>query len=237
MQRNSLRIYSFEESFELNISEISKRISKLSNHQYNLRKTEKDGNPRTMTLEFVKLNTTNQQFLCYTVTTTKTTIHEEEEINLHTIFFDKYGNMFLIGMQGREIFLKYLNQILFKGNSLYPRLFTKLEIDEFADKIINNTTNNIFRPRFHFSKPYKNRKFTDYFVSVVDCASGDSQFNDMKEKCIFWEPIFIIHDLFDEDLNCNLKLNRYGHFWLGHRWDEEKWISFIEKYLYWIKIK
>ncbi len=160
---------------------------------------------------------------------------ESEVLSLHhNVCFSKKGFLIITGMTNRNTLLKYLVDLLHPQKYVFePKYLSKKEIQEFTNKLLKKKVNKIYQPRFRFSERYRKREFNDFIVGEDECATDDKEYPKMMKKCSYFEPVFKINKINDDDIITKFKVNHAGRLYSSRALTFEQWISLIKNYLSW----
>ena len=207
-----------------------------SKHRYpiRLRKIEKIKRYTTFKFTKVRSNKNNKDLLWYSVDGERELLNKDSLILHHNVCFSKKGFLIITGMTHKNTLLKYLANLLHPGSHVFkPRDFTKKEIENFTNKLLKKDVNKIHQPRFHFSEKYEGREFDNFVVGENECATNDKKYPKMIKKCSYFEPIFKIGKINDEEITTKLKLKHAGRIYSSYALSFEQWIDFVKTYLSW----
>lgn len=231
MEKSGVRIYSYNKTKQLTYEQIKKIISENKPHKRKIR--TKEDEPERYT-EFNFKIKSDKNVLVYTVITKRELKDDVIYHGYHDLCFSKKGFLIITGMTNRDTLLRYLSELLHSNQIIfYPKIFTKEEIEDFTDRIIQPTENKMHQPRFHFWERYRNREFNDFVVDNVSCATNDREYSDMLDQCSYFEPIFKIQKLHNDDFVTDIKLNRQGYIYSSNRMCIDDWLRFLNLYVSW----
>ena len=228
---NSVKIYHYKRELKLQFTMISEKINDEKEHKQPIRLQKEEVTPRYTIFNFTKLET-DYDVLYYKILAKRHNVDGTIDKFDYNICFTKSDYLILTGMTHRDTLLKYLTGLLHPKQQVFSiKYFSKNEIDEFVEKILEIKLNKMYRPRFYFSKQYRNRDFNDFIVSSDICATDDKEYVKMHNACFYYEPIFNIKKLFEVEWICPLKLNRYGHIYIQKSLSFDDWLKFFNTFL------
>lgn len=248
--RNSIQIYEYRKGFRFAHKDIIEKIDGKKKHLYPITIQNDDSEEQKYSrFNFIRrqLKSSNNDVLYYDIFVSRDTLVEDEKNTFnHSICFTNTTKGYLIvsGMKFRDTLLKYLTFLLhgrhdvFNPVSLYRDL-----MEEFMKKILKYDGNTLYRPRFYFTTKYRKRHYNDYAVDKTNCASDDSEFKTMLNKCHYFDPIFLIQNItkiiYDEsikhlaDKQSRLKINHMGRIYSSKSLTIDEWVLFVKKLLQW----
>ena len=195
-KKNSIQIYHYKKELQLTHDLIEEKISGDTEPKYPIRLKKNEEVKRYTTFKFTKVISNIDDLLWYSVIAEREVLDSDPLILHHNVCFSKKGFLIITGMTYRDMLLKYLTELLHPKKFVFqPKYFSKKEIQDFTKKILKKDVNTIYRPRFHFAERYRKREFNDFVVGGNKCATEDSEYSKMMEKCHYFEPIFQINKI------------------------------------------
>lgn len=232
--KSSIKIYKYNREIQHAYSEIRMKIEdETTTHQYAIRMSKDEPKQRYVTYEFDRRET-SENILWYTIKSERTLPDETTQTTLHDIYITRKGYLVIAGMTDKETLLRYLANLLhLQRYRFIPRHFTKPEILQITEGLLEGDSNRIYAPRFHFLEKYKGREFTDFTVSETESAEDDPEYHEMRERCLYFEPVLKIQNINGQDFVSLMKLNRRGLIHSSRRMPFEDWMEFVKKYIPW----
>ncbi len=89
------------------------------------------------------------------------------------------------------------------------------------------------QPRFYFINKFEQREYINFQTSKTISAKTDPKYDDMYEKCSYFEPIFQIYKILDMNVSSKFKINSEGHIYNSCGFTFQQWIKFIKEYMIW----
>ncbi len=227
----SIQVYNYKKSFQHSFKKIEEKILNDVDPKYPITLFDDDVGNKFTRFEFKMLDHNSDNLLIFSVIAHRDILDSTPYEYYHNVCFTKNGFLLLTGMEYRNTILRYISMLLHNTNYIFkPKFFAKSEIEAFTKKLVKKNVNKIYRPRFHFSEKYRHRKFNDFYVDEITCATDDPEYDKMFKKCDYFEPIFKLKSIIDNDVNTTLKLNHEGRLYISLGLNIDDWLTFIQKY-------
>ena len=226
----SVRIYTYRKEVRHKFAKIRSEIG-TAEHTVNLR-VRADEDERHATFQFRETDS-DENMLRYFVVATRELPRGQTVVTHHDICFTKPGFLIVTGMQYRDTLIRCISRVLHPNIMAFkPRQFTKSQTQDLTRSVLENTANQLARPRFHSFIGYKNRKFNDYMTAETRCATGDREYPKMMDDCDYFEPVFRV-GMGDIDPPSELKVNKDGYIHSSRRLPFDDWLDFLRSHLPW----
>lgn len=238
--RASIRIYTYRKEIKHKLTEIEKTFVTNPKRTIPLRTIGQPNANRYAVFEFEKVDGSDNKKVIYSAYVTRDVVDVKDEAPIrlyHDICFTAKGFLIITGMQHRQTLLKCLTEHLHGNRSFAfkPRQMSKSEVQDFVELLPIPDINRVYQPRFHSYVGYRNREFNDFRVSEDRCATEDDEYNKLLKNCDYFDPIFKINKICEEELpkEGKLRMNHDGYFYSSRRMLFEHWLQFVSTYIPW----